>query len=63
MSDFQADDNGFLSTVMRSSVVTVMCHGCGSEQIMNAVYAPYVTDGLRTCRLCREKVGGSSEMG
>lgn len=62
MNEFEADDNSFMQTVMNSKVVSVICNGCGSEQVMNAVYAAYVMDGLRTCRVCCEKVGGDSEM-
>jgi peptide methionine sulfoxide reductase MsrB len=54
---------GFFQPVLQSEVVMVMCHGCGTEQPVNAVYAPYVMDGISSCRACREKMYGSSESG
>jgi peptide methionine sulfoxide reductase MsrB len=54
---------GFLEPVLQSEVVMVMCNGCGTEQPVNVVYAPYVTNGISSCRACREKMYGSSESG
>lgn len=47
-----SEDNSFQET-LQSEVVPVICNGCGSEQVMNKVYAAYVKDGLQNCRNCR----------
>lgn len=53
---------GFLQPVLQSAVVNVWCHGCQTEQPMNAIYAPYVTDGIQSCRFCRDKTYRRFEM-
>lgn len=57
------DEDNFLQPVLQSAVVGVWCHGCQTEQPMNAVYALYVTDGIQSCRFCRDKTYRRSEMG
>ena len=52
--------DGFFQPVLQSTVVTVRCNGCGTEQPMNSIYAKYVPRGIGSCRLCREKACGSS---
>lgn len=62
MNDSRGDTDGFLQPVLQSLVVNVWCHGCGTERPINAVYAPYVVDGIQSCRHCRETVR-QSEIG
>lgn len=57
-----SDSEGLFESVLQSSVVTVRCNQCGTEQPMNSVYAKYVPAGIAACRFCREKEYGNSKV-
>lgn len=44
----------FFAEIIRSETVVVRCGNCGSEQVMNKVYEPYVKQ-LTNCKECRTK--------
>lgn len=39
--------------LLGADVVTRVCGNCGTETIMNAVFAKYVPGDLMSCRQCR----------
>ena len=41
--------------ILGSQVVMVQCKGCGCDAPINKVYLPYVTDGIQSCRNCRNQ--------
>lgn len=48
------NNEDFFNEVLSSQVVMVRCHGCQQDQPVNAVYAKYLANGIRSCRKCRE---------
>ena len=48
------EEEVFFDEVLKSEVALVRCHGCGTDQPVNKVYLPYLADGIRECRNCRE---------
>jgi hypothetical protein len=51
----EVHNEDWLQTIMRSDVVVTRCNTCGTEQIMNAAYSKYVTNGIKSCGTCRNK--------
>ena len=42
-----------MKSVSNMDTVPVKCKNCGSDTLMNAAYAKYVTNGLDSCSQCR----------
>jgi uncharacterized Zn-finger protein len=40
--------------ILQSEIAMVKCHGCNTDQPVNKVYLPYLTDGIERCPNCRE---------
>jgi hypothetical protein len=53
MSPDASDTDGF-AEILQSEIAMVKCHGCNTDQPVNKVYLPYLTDGIKQCRNCRE---------
>lgn len=43
-----------IQLVEESKVTDVWCHGCGMYRQMNANFSQYVTNGIQSCRFCRD---------
>jgi hypothetical protein len=48
-----SNTEGF-AEILQSEIAMVKCHGCNTDQPVNKVYLPYLTDGIERCRNCRE---------
>lgn len=53
-----SDQSDQFDQIMASEVVLVRCNGCGCDAPVNKVYLPYVTDGIQSCRKCRNDSQG-----
>jgi hypothetical protein len=45
--------NGLIGMVENTAMGMAFCHGCGCDRPVNAVYLPYLVDGIKSCRFCR----------
>lgn len=43
-----------IESVEKATITDVWCHGCGMHRQMNAIFSQYVTDGIQSCRFCRD---------
>lgn len=48
------NEEKMFAEILQSEVIIVRCANCGSEQVMNKVYEPYVKE-LTNCKECRTK--------
>lgn len=38
-----------------AEIAATWCHGCNQERPINAIYLPYVPDGIQSCRHCQPR--------
>lgn len=48
-------DRNFFEEVLNSEVAMVRCHGCGEDRPVNSAYVKYLSNGIKSCRQCREE--------
>lgn len=53
-SDSTSNSDEFFSEIMKSEVTLVRCRGCNTDQPVNNAYLRYLTNGISSCRHCRE---------
>jgi hypothetical protein len=50
----EKQEDGFFTEILQSETAIVRCRNCNTDQPVNKVYLPYLTDGISSCRNCRE---------
>lgn len=50
----EKQEGSIFAEVLQSEVTIVKCRNCGTDQPVNKVYLPYLTDGINSCRNCRK---------
>lgn len=49
----EKQEGGIFAEILQSETAIVRCNNCGTDQPVNKVYLPYLTDGISSCRNCR----------
>lgn len=52
--EIPSESRELIKFINGSDITLVMCHGCGVQRPINNEYAAYVSDGIQSCRFCRE---------
>lgn len=52
--NFDSSDSDGFAEILRSEIAMVKCRKCNTDQPVNKVYLPYLSDGISSCRKCRE---------
>lgn len=48
-------DKNLFEEVFNSEVAMVRCQGCGEDRPVNVAYLKYLSNGIKSCRQCREE--------